>query len=145
MFLFQARENTTSIEPGSTITIPFTVATTTNGVITSSVTERFTVRATNDRGYTSTSPDSVTVAAGSEGTANSTVSLTVPPNATSGTDVTLTIEAENAAGTDINYAVLRFSVTAKVTSEECGVKEVRLVGKGPIYTRCVCILSAELI
>lgn len=111
--LFQAQANNTNIEPGSTISIPFTVATTTSGVVNDSATGTFTVRATNDRGYTSSSPSSVTIGAGSGGAANGTVTLTVPASAASGTDVTLIIEAQNA-GTDINYAVLRFSVAAKV-------------------------------
>ncbi|XP_018520418.1 von Willebrand factor A domain-containing protein 7 [Lates calcarifer] len=110
-----AQVNNTNIEPGSTISVPFTVATTTNGVVNNSATGTFTVRANNDRSYTSTSPSTVTIASGSRGTANSTVTLTVPASAASGTDVTLTIEAENAAASDVNYAVLRFSVAAKVT------------------------------
>ncbi|XP_042340189.1 von Willebrand factor A domain-containing protein 7-like [Plectropomus leopardus] len=110
-----AQSNNTNIEPGSTISIPFTVATTTNGVINDSATGAFTVRANNDRSYTLTSPSTVTVEADSGGKANGTVTLTVPASAASGTDVTLTIEAENAAADDINYVVLRLSVTAKVT------------------------------
>ncbi|TDH15997.1 hypothetical protein EPR50_G00015240 [Perca flavescens] len=110
-----AQANNTNIEPGSTISIPFTVATTTNGVVNDSATGTFTVRANNDRSYTLTSPSRVTIAAGSGGKANGTVTLTAPASAASGTDVTLTIEAENAAATDINYAVLRLSVAAKVT------------------------------
>ncbi|XP_029288639.1 von Willebrand factor A domain-containing protein 7 [Cottoperca gobio] len=108
-----SQANNTNIEPGSTISVPFTVATTTNGVVNDSATGVFTVRANNDRSYTSTSPNTVTIVADSGGKANGTVTLTAPPSAASGTDVTLTIEAENAA--DINYAVLRFSVVAKVT------------------------------
>ncbi|KAM9363653.1 von Willebrand factor A domain-containing protein 7-like [Symphorus nematophorus] len=95
------------IEPGSTISIPFTVSSETPGA--------FTVRVSNDRSFISTSPPSITIAAGSGGKANGTVTLTAPANTASGTDVTLTIEAENAAATDINHAVLRFSVAAKVT------------------------------
>ncbi|AWP05911.1 putative von Willebrand factor A domain-containing protein 7-like [Scophthalmus maximus] len=110
-----AQANDTNVEPGSTISIPFTVATTTNGVVNNSATGTFAVRANNDRSYTSTSPSTLTVAAGSGGTANGTVTLTVPTSAASGTDVTLTIEAENAAASDVNYAILRLSVTAKVT------------------------------
>uniref|UniRef100_A0AAX7TYP7 von Willebrand factor A domain containing 11 n=1 Tax=Astatotilapia calliptera TaxID=8154 RepID=A0AAX7TYP7_ASTCA len=110
-----AEANNTNIEPGTTISIPFSVAATTDGVITDSATETFTVRVSNDRSYTSTSPSSVTTVAGSGGKANGTVTLTAPSSAASGTDVTLTIEAENAAAIDINYVVLRFSVTAKVT------------------------------
>lgn len=113
--LVQAEANNTNIEPGTTISIPFTVATTADGVITDSATETFTVRVSNDRSYTSTSPSSVTTVAGSGGKTNGTVTLTAPSSAASGSDVTLTIEAENAAATDINYVVLRFSVTAKVS------------------------------
>uniref|UniRef100_A0AAQ6A6K1 VWFA domain-containing protein n=1 Tax=Amphiprion ocellaris TaxID=80972 RepID=A0AAQ6A6K1_AMPOC len=107
--------NNTNIEPGSIVSVPFTVATTTNGVVNDSATGTFTVQANNDRSYSSTSPSNVTIEAGSGGKANGTITLTVPASAASGTDVTLTIEAQNAAATDINYAVLRFSVTAKVT------------------------------
>ncbi|XP_049900731.1 von Willebrand factor A domain-containing protein 7 [Epinephelus moara] len=109
-----AQVNNTNIEPGSTISIPFTVATTTNGVVNDSATGTFTVRANNDRSYDLTSPSTVTISAGSGGKANGTVTLTAPASAASGTDVTLTIEAEDAAATDINYAVLRLSVAAKV-------------------------------
>ena len=115
---FQVQANNTNIEPGSTISIPFTVTTTTNGVVNDTATGTLTVRANNDRSYASTSPSTVTVAAGSEGKANGTVTFTVPASAASGTDVTLTIEAENAAATDINYAVLRFSVAAKVREKD---------------------------
>ncbi|KAM7393983.1 hypothetical protein PAMP_020812 [Pampus punctatissimus] len=110
-----AQVNNTNIEPGSTISIPFTVAITTNGVVNNTATGTFTVRSNNDRSYASTSPSTITVAAGSGGKANGTVTLTVPVSAASGTDVTLTIEAENAAATDINYVVIWFSVAAKVT------------------------------
>ncbi|KAF7648668.1 hypothetical protein LDENG_00153160, partial [Lucifuga dentata] len=113
----QAQANSTSVEPGSTITVPFTVATTTNGVINDTVSRTFAIRANNDRSYDSTSPSSVSIAAGSGGKANGTVTVAVPSNATSGTVVTLTVEAENSdpADADINYTVLRFSVAAKVT------------------------------
>lgn len=42
------------------------------------------------------------------------MALTVPSTAASGSDVTLTIEVQNTANSETNYAVLRFSVTAKV-------------------------------
>ncbi|CAB1435590.1 unnamed protein product [Pleuronectes platessa] len=109
----EAQANNTNIEPGSTISIPFTVATTNRGVVDTSATETFTVRATNDHSYPSSSPSTVTAEAGSGGTANGTGTLTVPGSAVSGTDVTLTIVAENAAAGDFNYAVLRFSVVSK--------------------------------
>lgn len=110
--LFQAQADTTSMEPGASVLVQFTVTTTSTGAGSSTL----TVRATNDRSYTLLSPSSINVAAGSGGTANGTVNMTVPAGATSGTDVTLTIEVQNTAGTDINYAVLRFLVAAKVLS-----------------------------
>ncbi|XP_054634996.1 von Willebrand factor A domain-containing protein 7 [Dunckerocampus dactyliophorus] len=110
-----AQANSTNIEPGSTVSIPFTVATTSGGVLNETATGTFTVRATNDRSFDSASPSSVTIEEGNGGKANGTVTLTAPDSATSGSDVTLTIEAEDAAATDNNYVVLRFSVAAKVT------------------------------
>ncbi|XP_078146731.1 von Willebrand factor A domain-containing protein 7 [Centroberyx gerrardi] len=110
-----AQANSTTIEPGSTISIPFTVSMTTNGVVNDSASGTFTVRANNDRSYTSSSPATISIAPASGGKANGTVTLTAPASAASGTDVTLTIEAENAAATDINYVVLRLSVVAEVT------------------------------
>lgn len=68
----------------------------------------------NDRSYPSTTTDSIALDAGSNGVANGSVTLAVPYNATSGSDVTLIIEVENTANSENNYAVLRFSVTAKV-------------------------------
>lgn len=113
--LFQVQADTSSIEPGANISVLFTVTTTSTGAVSSSAADTLTVKATNDRSYTLSSPASITIAAGSGGTANSTVNMTVPAGASSGTDVTLTIEVQNAAGTDINYAVLRFLVAAQVT------------------------------
>ena len=68
------------------------------------------MRASNDQGYTSSEPATVTL--GDGGTANGTVELTVPGTAVSGSIVTLTVEA--AKDPDFNYAVLRLAVTAKV-------------------------------
>ncbi|XP_061535718.1 von Willebrand factor A domain-containing protein 7-like [Phycodurus eques] len=110
-----AQANSTNIEPGSTVVIPFTVTTTTSGVINETATGTFAVRATNDRSFDSTSPSSVTIETDGGGRANGTVTLTAPATAASGMDVTLTIEADDAAATDINYVVLRFSVAAEVT------------------------------
>ncbi len=73
----------------------------------------FSIRATNDQGFTSTFPSSLSLETG--GSANGTVTLTAPLNTTSGTDVTLTIEAEAPGGTDTNYVVLRFTVLETVT------------------------------
>ncbi|XP_053710879.1 von Willebrand factor A domain-containing protein 7-like [Synchiropus splendidus] len=114
----------TSIEPGSTISIPFTVASMANGVVNESATGTFKVRSNNDRSYPSSSPSSVTVEAGSGGKANGTITVTVPSSAASGSDLTLTIEAENADASDINYAVVRFSITAKVTDVDRPVCQV---------------------
>lgn len=107
--------NDTSVEPGSNVSIPFTVATTSNGAVNILGTGTFTVRANNDRNYTLTSPSTVTIKDGDGGKATGTVTLSIPENSSSGTGVTLTIEAENADATDVNYAVIRLSVAAKVT------------------------------
>lgn len=110
----QAQENTTSVEPNSNVSIPFTISLTANGTIDASATGNFTVRTTNDRSYPSTAPSSIAVVAGSGGVVNSSVALMVPSTAESGSDVTVTIEVENTATSETNYAVLRFSITAKV-------------------------------
>ncbi|XP_071195901.1 von Willebrand factor A domain-containing protein 7-like isoform X2 [Salvelinus alpinus] len=94
------------LEPGTPFSLLFTV--TTNGTGGS-----FTIRATNDRGFTSTSPTNLMLVTGVS--ANGTVTLTAPANTASGTDVTLTIEAESPGATDTNYAVLRLSVVSPVT------------------------------
>lgn len=116
-----AQVNSSSIEPGSSLSIPFTVASMSNGAVNQSASGTFTVKAQNDRSYSSSSPSSVTM---SGGQANGTVSITVPSSASSGTDVTLTITAQNSAATDINYTVLRFSVESKVTDVTRPVCEV---------------------
>ena len=103
LFRFQAQANATSVEPGSTISIPFTISSTADGT--------YTVRVSNDQGYTSSAPTTVTL--GDRGTSNFTVELMVPLTVASGSAVTLTVEASNAA--DVNYAVLRLTVVAKVT------------------------------
>ncbi|XP_061888271.1 von Willebrand factor A domain-containing protein 7-like [Entelurus aequoreus] len=102
--------NTTVMEPGSNLTIPFTVALITNGVIDQSAMETFRVTATNDRGFPQVSPRNVTIGPDSGGIANGTVTLITPLNALSGTDVTLTIAAEDAAAVNSNNVVLRFPV-----------------------------------
>ncbi|CAL8332408.1 unnamed protein product [Lota lota] len=106
-----AQANATSVEPGSTISVPFTVSSTADGVVNASATGTYTVRVSNDHGYASSAPATVTL--GDGGTANGTVELTVPGTAASGSAVTLTVEA--ATDADVNYAVLRVSVAAKVT------------------------------
>ncbi|XP_029949228.1 von Willebrand factor A domain-containing protein 7-like [Salarias fasciatus] len=102
-----AQANSSSIEPGSSLAIPFTVS--------SSISGKFPLQVSNDRSYATTAPNSVTIALGSGGEANGMVTLTVPASAKSGTDVTVTIEVENAAATEMNFAVLRFSVVTPVT------------------------------
>ncbi|XP_038569813.1 von Willebrand factor A domain-containing protein 7 [Micropterus salmoides] len=134
-----AQASHTNIEPGSTISIPFTVATTTNGVVNDSATRTFAVRANSDRGYTLTSPSMVIIAAGSGG--NGSVTLTAPVSAVSGTDVTLTIEAENAAATDSNYTVLRFSVAAKVTDVTRPVCQVVSISTCCLSSSSLCASS----
>ncbi|XP_073335819.1 LOW QUALITY PROTEIN: von Willebrand factor A domain-containing protein 7-like [Pagrus major] len=94
------------LAPGETFSVPFSVE-------TSSAGGTFTIRATNDRGFTSTFPSSLVL--DTEGSANGTVNLTAPVTTTSGTDVTLTIEAESPGGADTNYLVMRLTVLKTVT------------------------------
>lgn len=125
------------------ISIPFTVAITTNGVVNDSEIETFTVRVNNDRSYASTSPSTVTIEAGG-GTANGTVTLTVPSTAASGTDITLTIEAENAAATDINYTVLRFSVAAKVLEKRgIGINQLNQIPVTFFHLSLLCLCPGD--
>ncbi|KAJ0050700.1 hypothetical protein NL108_005083, partial [Boleophthalmus pectinirostris] len=116
-----AQVSSMSIEPGSSLSIPFTVASLSNGAVNQNASGEFTVNAQNDRSYSSSSPSSVTM---SEGRANGTVTITVPSSAPSGSDVTLTITAQDSTASDINYTVLRFSVAAKVTDVTRPVCEV---------------------
>lgn len=95
-----------TLEPGGTITVPFTVETNTTA-------GSYTVRARNDRGFDLSFPGSVTLEAG--GRAEGTVTLTAPSDTPSGSDVTLTIEAEAPGATDSNYVVMSFAVASKVT------------------------------
>ncbi|XP_014906404.1 uncharacterized protein PB18E9.04c-like [Poecilia latipinna] len=119
-----AQADSQSIEPGSSISVSFTVS--------SEETGTFTIQANNDRGFTTACPSSVRIGAGDGGRANDTVTLIAPADAASGTDVSLTIVAENAAGTDINYVVLRFSVATKVTDLSAPVCQVvRMSGVCP--------------
>ncbi|XP_072533312.1 von Willebrand factor A domain-containing protein 7-like [Salminus brasiliensis] len=96
-----------TLEPGRTLTLPFTVATNGSGGI-------FNITVSNDRSFLMTdAPSTLTLETG--GGANGIVTLAAPGNTPSGTDVTVTIEAEAPGGTDSNYAVLRLSVAAPVT------------------------------
>ncbi|XP_046901560.1 LOW QUALITY PROTEIN: von Willebrand factor A domain-containing protein 7-like [Hypomesus transpacificus] len=106
-FSVTAVSNSTVLEPGSTVSLRFTV-TAANGT-----SGTFAVRATNDRGFVSASPATVTMTTG--GTAEGTVTLTAPASTASGTDITVTIEMENTGTSDTNYAVLQLSVVTKIT------------------------------
>ncbi|XP_018547038.1 von Willebrand factor A domain-containing protein 7 isoform X2 [Lates calcarifer] len=92
--------------PGVPLSVPFSV-------VTSGAGGTFSIQATNDQGFTSTSPSSLSLGTG--GHANGIVTITAPPETPSGTDVTLTIEADAPGGTDTNYVVLRFTVLRPVT------------------------------
>ncbi|XP_062409233.1 von Willebrand factor A domain-containing protein 7-like isoform X2 [Sardina pilchardus] len=105
-------------EPGTNLTIPFTIASNASGT-------KLTILARNDRGFSSSFPGSVTLDAG--GRAEGTVTLTAPSDTPSGTDVALTIEAQAPGGSDSNYAVQRLTVVAKATdivSPTCEVVRV---------------------
>ncbi|XP_041840152.1 von Willebrand factor A domain-containing protein 7-like isoform X2 [Melanotaenia boesemani] len=109
----------TITEPGSNVTIPFTVSINANGTVNDSASGTFTIQANNamnDRIYDSTSPKTVTIEAGSRGTANGTVTVAVPASTALGTDITLTIQAKNEASADINFSVRSFSVASRVTT-----------------------------
>ncbi|XP_056135621.1 von Willebrand factor A domain-containing protein 7-like [Lampris incognitus] len=105
------QDNSTTIEPGSTIYVTFTVTITADGIVNDTASGIFTIQATNDQNYGSTMPTTVSIA---EGKANGTITLTAPSTAASGTVVTLTIEAKNQAGGDSNYAIRRLFVDSKV-------------------------------
>ncbi|XP_062329348.1 von Willebrand factor A domain-containing protein 7-like [Osmerus eperlanus] len=93
-------------EPGSSPVVPFTVSTNGTG-------GDFVIQATNNQGFRSSFPSSLFVEIG--GSANGTVTLTVPADTPSGSDVTLTIEAQAPGTVDTNYAVLRLSITRQAT------------------------------
>ncbi|KAG9275688.1 von Willebrand factor A domain-containing protein 7-like isoform X1 [Astyanax mexicanus] len=96
-----------TLEPGRSLTLPFTVSTSGSGGV-------FNIRVSNDRSFLMADfPSTLTLETG--GSVNDTVTLTAPGNTPSGTDVTLTIEAEAPRATDFNYAVLRISVVTPVT------------------------------
>ncbi|XP_041964174.1 von Willebrand factor A domain-containing protein 7 isoform X2 [Alosa sapidissima] len=95
-----------TLEPGATITVPFIVETNTTA-------GSYIIRARNDRGFSSSSPSSLTLEVG--GRAEGTVTLTAPSDTLSGTDVTLTIEAEAPGAIDSNYVVVSFVVASRVT------------------------------
>lgn len=87
--------------PLAPFSIPFTLRTNGAG-------GKFTIRATNNHGFPSSFPTSLSLDTG--GSVNGTVTLSAPGSTRSGTDVTLTIEAEADNGGDTNYIVLRSTV-----------------------------------
>uniref|UniRef100_A0A8C5H930 von Willebrand factor A domain-containing protein 7-like n=1 Tax=Gouania willdenowi TaxID=441366 RepID=A0A8C5H930_GOUWI len=107
---------TSILEPGSNISIPFTVSSNVNGT--------FMLQVNNDRSFDVAFPSSVSIGGVDGGTANGTGTLTVPADVNSGTDLTVTIQAQNTAGTEINFAVVRFSVVARVADMSGPVCEV---------------------
>uniref|UniRef100_A0A096M5U5 VWFA domain-containing protein n=1 Tax=Poecilia formosa TaxID=48698 RepID=A0A096M5U5_POEFO len=94
------------LEPGTPRSVSFSVMTTGEG-------GSFTIRATNDQGFTLSFPSSLQLDPGVS--ANGSVSITAPADTPSGTGVTLTIEAVAPGGADSNYDVLRLTVLSKVT------------------------------
>ncbi|XP_040006069.1 von Willebrand factor A domain-containing protein 7-like isoform X2 [Xiphias gladius] len=92
--------------PGTPFSVPFSVMTNGTG-------GNFTIRATNNQRFDSTSPTSLFLETGNS--TNGTVTLSAPLNTPSGTDVTLTIEAEAPGGEDTNYVVMLFSIVNTVT------------------------------
>ncbi|XP_066534386.1 uncharacterized protein [Hoplias malabaricus] len=105
-----------SLEPGKTLTLPFTVSTTGSG-------GNFSISVSNDRSFTVINvPESLTLE--DQGSAHGTINLPVPGNTPSGSSVTLTIEAAAPEGKDVNYAVLRLAVSAPVTDITPPVCEV---------------------
>ncbi|KAM8898612.1 von Willebrand factor A domain-containing protein 7-like isoform 1-T3 [Spinachia spinachia] len=92
--------------PGTPFSVPFSV-------LSTGVGGNFTIRATNNQRFDSTSPTNVFLETGVS--ANDTVTLSAPLNTRSGDDVTLTIEVEAPGGEDTNYVVLRISVINTVT------------------------------
>uniref|UniRef100_A0A3B3X834 VWFA domain-containing protein n=1 Tax=Poecilia mexicana TaxID=48701 RepID=A0A3B3X834_9TELE len=96
----------TVLEPGTPRSVSFSVMTTGEG-------GSFTIRATNDQGFTLSFPSSLQLDPGIS--ANGTMSITAPADTPSGTGVTLTIEAVAPGGADSNYDVLRLTVLSKVT------------------------------
>ncbi|KAK7925737.1 hypothetical protein WMY93_008047 [Mugilogobius chulae] len=102
------------LTPGTPFVVPFTISAGEVGV-------NITIRATNNRGFTSTYPNTLVIESGNS--TNGTVTLSAPLNTPSGSDVTLTLEAETPGGDD-NYVVLRFSVFNTVTDFTAPVCEL---------------------
>ncbi|XP_005945584.1 von Willebrand factor A domain-containing protein 7 isoform X2 [Haplochromis burtoni] len=95
-----------SVEPGQTFKLPFSVMTQSSG-------GKYSISARNDRNFPMIFPNELTLVTGQY--ANATLTITPPASTQSGTDVTLTIDAQSSNGVDSNYAVLRLSVVTKIT------------------------------
>ncbi|XP_028311428.1 von Willebrand factor A domain-containing protein 7 [Gouania willdenowi] len=93
-----------SVEPGKPLSLLFSVMTQSSG-------GSYTIDIKNDKNFTMTYPNSLTLTTGQY--ANATMTITPPASTPSGTDVTVTMEA--AKGSDSNYAILRLSVITKIT------------------------------
>lgn len=106
-------------QPGVPFSLNFTVASNTIG-------GNYTIRARTDLVETDVSfPSSLILVAG--GSAQGSVTLTVPSKTESGTAVTLTIEAEAPGSTDLNYAIVQLTVsTASAIFSGC-------------YSLCMCL------
>lgn len=95
-----------SVEPGKTFKLPFSVMTQGSG-------GQYSISARNDRNFPMSYPDKLSLTTGQY--TNATMTITPPAKTPSGTDVTLTVEAKSSSGVDSNYVVLRFSVVTKIT------------------------------
>ncbi|PWA19365.1 hypothetical protein CCH79_00018337, partial [Gambusia affinis] len=133
-----AQADSLIIEPGSSISVSFTVSSVETGT--------FIIQASNDRDFAMVQTPSVTIGAGDGGQASDMVVLIAPASAASGTDVSLTIVAENADGTEMNYVVLRFSVAIKVTDHSSPVCQVdRMSGVCPASPLLCASVQWELV
>ncbi|MEQ2224580.1 hypothetical protein ILYODFUR_008971 [Ilyodon furcidens] len=103
--------------PGTLFSVPFTVA-------SGGPDQNVTIRATNSKGFDTTSPTLLFLQSGNS--TNGTVTLSAPLSTPSGSDVVLTIEAEALDGTDSNYIVLRLSIVNPVNVESTCTKNCSL-------------------
>ncbi|XP_008295266.1 von Willebrand factor A domain-containing protein 7-like isoform X3 [Stegastes partitus] len=95
-----------SLEPGKPFQLNFSLKTEGAG-------GSYSISARNDRDFSMSYPESLTLTTGVY--ANATLTITPPADTPSGTDATLTIQATSSSGADSNYVVLRLSVVTKIT------------------------------
>ncbi|MEQ2178312.1 hypothetical protein GOODEAATRI_012722, partial [Goodea atripinnis] len=107
-FVVRANSGTIMI-PGTLFSVPFTVA-------SGGPDQNVTIRATNSKGFDTTSPTLLFLQSGNS--TIGTVTLSAPLSTPSGSDVVLTIEAEALDGTDSNYIVLRLSIVNPVITPQ---------------------------